>query len=276
MEKLNGENVTSKPRAKHKRYPPKPRELRSRGWAVCGFDISLSSIAGAAIGYDATLKKFTGPSFIYVRWEKDDEYFDRLREANHAELWIGGLIEELGMLLDLKEIFIAQEEPWPVGMAGRGGGMSAWLKQQAEISGAFLGGAMRWGYTNVAQMNSIQWRKMVADDLGITTHHTKWKSPELALKYNCSPKDSGKFRAKQWALGWEHGLLGYQVPVEFSGEIPDWPDIIHSKDGNKPRPEGSTAKAVQPDDRYDSLAVMWSYYQELQELGILDISTLGR
>lgn len=251
-------------RAKKKKYPPKPRELRSRGWAVCGFDISMSSIAGAAIGYDETLKKFRGPAFVYVRWEKDDEYFDRLKEANHAEQHIGGLIEELGMILEMKEIYVAQEEPWPVGMIR--GGASGWLKQQAEISGAFLGGAMRWGYTNVAQMNSIQWRKMIADDLGITTHHTKWKSPELAQYFNCAPKDSGKFRAKEWALD-----IGYTTMAGsgFETEIPIWEDIIHSKDGNKPRPEGSVAKAIQPDDRYDALAVMWSYYMELRELGLL-------
>ena len=198
---------------------------------------------------------------MYVRWEKDDEYFIGLKEANHAEQHIGGLIEELGMILEMKEIYIAQEEPWPVGMIR--GGQSAWLKQQAEISGAFLGGAMRWGYTNVAQMNSIQWRKMIADDLGITTHHTKWKSPELAQYFNCAPKDSGKFRAKEWAL---HHFPGAQ---EFGEAIPIWEDIIHSKDGNKPRPEGSVAKAIQPDDRYDALAVMWSYYMELRELGLL-------
>ncbi len=226
----------------------------------------MSSIAGAAIGYDATLKTFKGPSFVYVRWEKDDEYFDRLGEANHAELWIGGLIEELGMMLDLKEIFIATEEPFPVGMVGRGG-ISAFLKQQAEISGAFLGGAMRWGYTNVAQMNSIQWRKQVADDLGITTHHTKWKDPALCKTFNCKPGNTGKFRSKQWALSYFG--KGKGIPV-WGNEIPDWPDIIESKDGKKPRPEGSVAKAVQPDDRYDSLAIMWSYYMELRELGAIE------
>lgn len=251
-----------------KKKLPQPRELRNRGWAVLGFDISMSSIAAAGIGYDATLKKFKGPEFMYLRWEKEDEYFDRLKEAAQGELWVGAILEQLGLILGMDEVFIAQEEPWPLGMIR--GGLSAFLKQQAEISGAFLSGLVKWGYTNVSQMNSIRWRQMVAQDLGITTHHTKWKSPELALKYNCAPKDSGKFRAKQWAMGWAHGLLGYQVPVEFDGEIPDWPDIIESKDGKKPRPEGSMAKAVQPDDRFDALAVMWTHFLELQELGALD------
>lgn len=264
--------VKPKPRKKHaKKKIPAPRELRTRGWAVLGFDISMSSIAAAGIGYDATLKKLKGPDFIYLRWEKDDEYFDRLKEAANAHLLIDALLTEPGLILDLDEIFIAQEEPWPVGMVNRGG-MSSWLKQQAEISGAFLGGLVRWGYTNVSQINSVRWRKMVADDLGITTHHSKWRSPELALEHNCAPKDSGKFRAKEWAL--DIGLTT-MAGSGFENEIPDWPDIVHSKDGNKPRPENSKAKAVQPDDRYDALAVMWTHYNELQEMGVFDKLTGG-
>jgi hypothetical protein len=254
-----------KPKKKHpKKKIPQPHELRSRGWAVLGGDISMSSIAMAGIGYDATLKKLKGPEFMYLRWEKDDEYFDRLKEAANAHMLIEALLTELGLILNLDEIFIAQEEPWPVGMVMRGGA-SSWLKQQAEISGAFLGGLVRWGYTNVSQINSIRWRKMIADDLEITTHHSKWRSPELALQYNCKPSDSGKFRAKEWALN-----SGYAFQGVFPEEIPDWPDIISSKDGNKPRPEGSVAKAVQPDDRYDALAVMWTHYLELQELGLFN------
>lgn len=261
----------AKPRAKKKKYLPKPRELRSRGWAVLGFDVQMSSIAGAGIGYDATLKKFVGPKFVYVRWEKEDEYFDRLKEANHSELWVGAVLEEMGLQLEMNEVFIAQEEPWPFGMVSRGGA-SSYLKQQAEISGAFLSGLVRWGYTNVSQMNSIRWRQTVAHDLGITTHHSKWKSPELALQYNCAPKDSGKFRSKEWALEVYPWRMKFRDKATKEGlAVPDWPDIIESKDGKKPRPEGSVAKAVQPDDRYDALAVMWSYYIELCELGILTV-----
>ena len=246
----------ARPRKKH--ALPKPREIRSRGWAVVGFDTSMSSLAGAAIGYDATMKKMVGPNFTMLRWEKDDDYFARLKEACNSHELVGGLIADMGMILELDEIYIAQEEPWPLGMSR--GGMSSYMKQQAEISGAFLGGLIRWGYTNIMQMNSIHWRQMIAADLGITTHHSKWKSPELALAHNCAPKDSGKFRAKQWALT--------QSPV-YDGEIPDWPDIIGGKDGKQPRPETSKAKAVQPDDRYDALAVMWTHYKELQQLGLV-------
>jgi len=250
-------------RKKHPKRGPKPRELRERGWAVLGFDVSMSSIAGAGIGYDATLKKLVGPNFIYLRWEKDDEYFNRLREAAQAELLVEGLLSEMKLLLNLNEVFIAQEEPWPMGM-GRGG-MSSYMKQQAEISGAFLGGLVKWGYENISQMNSIRWRQQIARDLGVTTHHSKWRSPELALRFNCKPNDSGKFRAKEWALA----DPGYAFMHVFQNEIPDWPDIINSKDGKHPRPDGSKAKAVQPDDRYDALAVCYTHYLELEELGAL-------
>jgi hypothetical protein len=246
-------------RKKHGKRVNTPRELRPRGWAVLGFDTSMSSIAGAGIGYDATLKKFVGPNFTLLRWEKDDEYFNRLQEASNSHLLVEALLSELGLLLKLDEVFIAQEEPWPLGMVR--GGLSAFLKQQAEISGAFLGGLVRWGYTNVSQMNSIRWRQMIAQDLGITTHHSKWRDPKLALDYNCKPTDSGKFRSKQWAFA--------RQTETWTGEIPDWPDIVQTKDGKRPRPENSKAKAVQPDDRYDALAVMWTSYLELEELGAL-------
>lgn len=215
-----------------------------------GFDTSMSSIAGSAIGYDRTLKKFRGPAFVMLRWSKEDEYFDRLREAAKSYELVQNLQQSLGLLLNMDEIFIAQEEPVPFGMFNKG--VSAFMKQQCEISGAFLGGLVRYGYTNIWQINSMTWRKMIADDLGITTHHSKWKDPKLAAQYNARPADSGKFRSKQWAL--HPAFHDGQV---FPEEIPNWPDIIETtKDGKIPRPKNSKAKSVQPDDRYDALAVM--------------------
>lgn len=240
---------------------------RKRGWMVAGFDTSMSSIAGAAIGWDETLKKLRGPGFVEVRWSKEDHYFDRLKTAAKAHEIILDLMHELKLSLNLDEVWIAQEEPWPMGMAGKGA--SSFLKQQAEISGAFLGGLVRYGYTQVSQMNSMRWRTMIAEDLGITTHHSKWRSPELAALYNCNPTDSGKFRTKEWAFGpW---MGSFYENGGFPNEIPDWPDIITSgKLGKIPRPEGSVAKAVQPDDRFDALAVMWCHYQELLDEGALE------
>ena len=251
----------AKAKAKKKLTPAKPRELRKRGWMVAGFDTSMSSLAAAAIGYDRILKKLYGPVFTEVRWSKENHYFDRLRTAAKAHDLIHDLQAQLGLLLNNDEIWIAQEEPWPMGLAGKG--ESAFLKQQAEISGAFLGGLVRYGYAQITQMNSMRWRTMIAEDLEITTHHSKWRSPELAAQYNCKPADSGKFRTKQWAMS----NPGYAWMGIFPEEIPDWPDIISSKDGKKPRPEGSVAKAVQPDDRYDALAIAWTHYQELLDEG---------
>ena len=155
------------------------------------------------------------------------------------------LTAELKFFGELSNVFIAVEEPWPLGMVGRT--QSNALKQQAEISGAFLGGLLRYGYKNIFQIPANSWRKVVADDLGITIHHSKWKDPMLCERYNCKPADSGKFRAKQWAL---------ECFSTGDARVPDWPDIINSAKGKIPRPEGSRAKAVQPDDRYDGLAVM--------------------
>jgi hypothetical protein len=45
---------------------------------IAGFDTSMSSIAASAIGYDATLDKLVGPEFLWLRWQKEDEYLDRL------------------------------------------------------------------------------------------------------------------------------------------------------------------------------------------------------
>lgn len=268
--KKSASKFHEKPSVRKKHRKPelmkaKPRELRPRGWMIAGFDTSMSSIAGAAIGYDGTLKRLVGPEFLLMRWSKDDEYLDRLKEAAMAHEIVHELQNALGLLVNVDEVYIAQEEPAPMGMFRQG--VSAFLKQQCEVSGAFLGGLMRYGYTNVFQINSISWRTMVAEmiteDTGepVTTHHSKWKSQALVDRYNCKPGDSGKFRTKQWALDVMAPYFGQQ----WGSEIPDWPDIIESADGKKPRPENSKAKSVQPDDRYDALAVMWSQAVELRK-----------
>ena len=260
--KISPKSIVRKKGAEQKKLmKAKPRELRERGWMIAGFDTSMSSIAGAAIGWDNGLHRFVGPEFILIRWSKEDEYLDRLCEAAKAHDLVQELQYSLKLVINCDDVYIAQEEPVPMRLFGKG--TSAFLKQQCEISGAFLGGLMRYGYTNLTQMNSQTWRGQVANDLGITTHHSKWKSPELAAQFNCKPADSGKFRSKQWGLGINHGLIGWSA---FENEIPDWPDIIESStQGKIPRPENSKAKAVQPDDRYDALAIMWAHALELRE-----------
>ena len=70
----------------------------------------------------------------------------------------------------------------------------------------------------------------------------------MADEYNSTLANSGKFRAKQWA---EYHSKWYGGKM-----VENWPDIIESSKGKKPRPEGSRARAVQPDDRYDALGCM--------------------
>ena len=208
----------------------------------------MSSIAVAGVGWDAVVGKKKGPKFGMLRWSKEDDYFLRLTEASKAYDLIHDLQGALGFSPPLDKIFIAQEEPFPPHGSFTGRMASSTLKQQAEISGAFLAGLLRYGFQNVWQIGNHQWRQLVANDLGVTIHFSKWRDPDLALRFNCTPKNSGKFRAKQWALE--------NFWAQFPEEIPDFPDIIESKDGKIPRPEKSKAKAVQPDDRYDALAIM--------------------
>lgn len=254
----------AKPLAKHKRKEPKSHKEHDHGWMVVGCDTSMSSIACAAFAYDAVIQKFKGPVFKTVRWQKENDYFSRLKDAVKSHDLIFDLQTLLNVSMEPDEIFIAQEEPWPAHGSFTSRNISSTLKQQAEISGAFLGGLVKYGYTNVAQISSTRWRMLVAADLGITIHHSKWKSPELALKYNCKPADSGKFRSKEWAFDvWDAQKV-------FPGVIPDLPDIIERQAGKIPRPEGSTAKAVQPEDIYDALAIGWTFYAELHESGVLN------
>jgi hypothetical protein len=254
----------SKPRKKVRPKIPKgagarkkrlmvPPVKAKKSLMIVGFDISMSSIAGAAIAYDRMFKEFKGPAFVSHRWQKDTHYFDRILNSGLGANFILNLQAELkGVFCELEDVWIAVEEPWPLGMVKQM--ESHTLKQQAEISGAFLLGLLRWGFKNVFQINSIQWRKIVADDLGITTHHSKWRDPSLCKTFNCNPRDSGKFRSKQWAL------------MHARYDVPDWPDIIESKNGKIPRPENSQAKAMQPDDCYDALAIMEWMRQEYEGL----------
>jgi hypothetical protein len=230
---------------------------------ICGVDISMSSIALAGIWYDVTLKKIHGPEFVIWRWQTNTHYFDRLHDACKVDNYIYDLIAELNAFVEKENMYFAVEEPWPLGMVGRS--QSSSLKQQAEISGAFLGGLLRFGVKNIFQIPANYWRKIVADDLGITIHHSKWKAQSLCERFNCNLQNSGKFRAKEWALS-EWLLSKYDLEMDIQKEIPDWLDIIGSSKGKIPRPEGSRAKAIQPDDRYDALAIMeWMRQEWLTE-----------
>jgi len=260
-----------KPQKKFAGGRVKSLDRHAKSWVAIGFDTSMSSLAGAALGYDDVLKKFQGPSFTMTRWSKQDHYYDRLEVCARAHIQVLDLLAGLRMVVPLDRIFIAVEEPWPYRMAR--GGHSAFLKQQAEISGAFRGGLLRYGYREVYQIGSDKWRGVIRDQLiedgkegpDFTTHHTKWNSPKLASQFDATLKNSGKFRTVQWARDVYEPWV-----VQTTGvEIPDWPDIIESVRGKEPRTEKSRAKSVQPDDRYDALAMCEWMRLELHEMGVV-------
>jgi hypothetical protein len=261
-----------------KKLPVMATAPDAHSWAAVGFDISMSNIWAAAFGWDNVLKKYKGPVFAGFRWERNTHYFERLRDAVTAAELVWDTTSTLGMFLETDQIYIAQEEPFPPhsGFLKRAVGTA--IKQQAEISGAFLGGLLKAKYTQIYQMGNTEWRKMVADEIrdatgeDVTTHHTKFRAPWLAEKYNCAPINSGKFRSKQWALEVIAPWVGQTTGIE----IPDWPDIISSKHGSIPRPETSRAKAIQPDDRYDALGVCWAMWQRLKDEGVDKLSRDGR
>jgi hypothetical protein len=260
----------SKPIPVRKKLPVMATAPDAHSWAAVGFDISMSNIWAAAFGWDNVLKKYKGPVFAGFRWERNTHYFERLRDAVTAAELVWDTTSTLGMFLETDQIYIAQEEPFPPhsGFLKRAVGTA--IKQQAEISGAFLGGLLKAKYTQIYQMGNTEWRKLVADEISeatgedVTIHFSKFRSPALAERYNCNINNSGKFRAKQWALD----VLAPWVGQTTGNEIPDWPDIISSKHGNIPRPETSRAKAIQPDDRYDALAVCWAMWDRLKQEGI--------
>jgi hypothetical protein len=211
-----------------KKKKPKWKEA---AFMCCGFDVSTSSIAGAAMAWDKTLNKWVGPAISVHRWQKTTDYFDRLHDAAIAYVLISQMATDLKVIIPHEDIYIAIEEPWAFGQIR--GMQSNALKQQAEISGAFLSGLLRYGYRNMWQINNTAWRQIVAKELGITIHHSKWNPT----------KTEGKFRAKEWALN--------KYPI-----LPVLPDLIaDSKLGLIPRPEERKAKPVQSDDRYEAVAM---------------------
>lgn len=221
----------------------KSEKKKAKTWVAIGVDISMSSMCGAAFAYDGTLRRSVGPSTASIRWTREDDYFARLKAAARPEALIHDLCAGLKVFPELNEVFIAVEEPWPFGMQKRG--ESGWLKQQAQISGAFIGGLISYGWSQVFEIHNQWWKQIVAEELGITTHYTKYgKGIE------------GKMRSKEFCQ-------------KVYPELPDWPDLISNKDGLVPRPETSKAKAVQPDDKFDSIPMACWMVEELERSGIV-------
>lgn len=179
----------------------------------------MTAISVFAFGRDGRMDKYK-IGWAERRWLPEDDYLKRLRDAARGHDVILEAVKNF-WILDSANVYIAQEEPVPLGMIGKMAG--AYVKQQCEISGAFLGSCMRWGYTNIHQINNAEWKAVLKRE-GVQLR----KMPE------------GKFDVKEWAIQ--------------AFDVPDFPDLI-SKNGRKiPRPEGSRAKAVQPSDIYDAAA----------------------
>jgi hypothetical protein len=137
-----------------------------------------------------------------------------------------------------ERVYIAIEEPWFYGAVKNA--ESAWLKQQAEVAGAFKGGLARFGYLNIYEINNSQWHATLRKD-GIEFGKAARGTP---AKEKAAVRERNKFLVKEWAM-------------QAFG-LPDLPDLVRSKSGAKIiRPEsgfGAKAKAVQPNDFYDAAA----------------------
>lgn len=200
------------------------KAVAGASWASVGIDTSMSSLAVVAVGYDATLDKMVGPTYAERRWYADDDYFKRLGEAAKSHDLVLDALTGL-WVIELDRVVIVAEEPWYYGAVKQQ--QSAWLKQQAEIAGAFKGGLVRYGFPIIYEINNQQWRKVIRDE-GVTIR----KGQE------------GKWDIKEWA-------------IKAFG-LPEFPDLVKDKGGSKiPRPEsgfGAKAKAIQPSDIYDAAA----------------------
>lgn len=230
----------------------KPAQQAS--WASVGIDTSMTSIAVVATGYDSKLKKMVGPSYTDIRWMPEDDYYMRLGEAANVHNRVLDVLRVL-WVVEPDKVFIAMEEPFPLGMIGRAvSGKGAWqgsfIKQQSEVSGAVKGSLVRYGFQNLYEINNSQWHATLRKDgVEFETIKRSWtKEEKAAAKYR------NKERIKPWA-------------IQAFG-LPDLPDLVASKTGAKvPRPEsgyGAKAKAVQPNDVYDAAAVCAWMQDEIQ------------
>lgn len=200
---------------------PTPK-VQESSWASVGIDISLSSISGAMTVYDALMDELKGPGLHQVRWERPVHFLDRLAQATQAGNFVLDLLSETcSASIPLDRFWIGVEEAWPAGIVKKAD--SRWLRQQAQVQGAFMGGLRKYGYTKVEEVNAQLWKNPIREETGIG-RPDKWD-------------------VKKWALE--------------SFAVPDFPDLIkHGTRGLIPKPDTSRAKPVQPDDRYDALGIL--------------------
>lgn len=228
-------------------------------WVAVGIDVSFSSISVAGM---ARLQngKVRRARALTVRWERSTDYYTRMIGAAKGHEILFDVFKRLKVMPELDQVHIAIEEAVSIGQLQRMGklaGAGQVTKQQLQISGALMGGLLRWGWQNIYEIQAQQWQKIVADDLEISTHYSKWGNVEyLSLPTHFPPvakKSVGKYRAWQWVE---------QFHPKWDGK---WPDMIgHSKRGLIHRPEKSHAQGVQSDDRYEALGIMEWMRRELK------------
>lgn len=222
-----------------------PPYLTSPSWVACGFDISMTVVAGACLAFDSKLDRMLGPSFVEKRWTKDTHLYDRIKDAAYGHELVMELIHGAQAFpKDVDQVFIGIEQAVPFGMlSGRGKFTAAYAAQALEIHGSFKGALLRWGYKNVVDVNNATWQS-------------------LCCRETSTPfKERNKFVSKKWAL------------QAFGNAVPDWPDIVETANGAAPRPaegKGAKAAALWADDRYDGLAVC-AVIQESIEAGELRV-----
>ena len=213
-------------------------DRRLLSWAALGADTSMSSISLVGIGYDGILDKMIGPHHATIRWGIEDHYMHRLRDAHNAHRLVLDVLPGFWQI-DLDRIWIAVEEPFHYGAPQRQ--IGSYIKQQAEIGGAFKGGLVNYGYPHIEEINNSQWHATLRRDGVEFTKAPKGSSSGERARIALA----NKFKVKEWAM---RAFL-----------LPDYPDLVIGPDGNKiPRPatgKGANAKAVQPEDVYDAAAV---------------------
>lgn len=200
-------------------------------WVAVGVDISVSSVSLAGIAKTSS-GKIRSAKAISCRWQKEVDYLERMKQAAKAHDLMHELFMAMKVEPELHQVNIAIEESVAIGHLQRG--VSMHVKQQLEICGAFMGGLLRYGWQYLYQIQWQQWAKLVAEDLGITTHHTKW-NPD---------KHVGKYRAQQWVE---------QFHPKWDGH---WPDLVYSSKHGLVERGDSKAKGKQSDDRYEALGIM--------------------
>lgn len=225
-------------------FPGRQKRLQrpaAASWACVGIDTSMSAVSLCGMGFDAVLGRMTKVRYFDKRWTtEEDDYFQRLADAASTHKL---MFDVLPLGLEMNRIFIAVEEPVPLGMIGKRNMSGAWVKQQCEISGAVLGSLYRYGFENIFQINNAQWKAVIRKDGTVIR----------------KMDEGGKWDIKDWALK-AYGL-------------PDLPDLVKSKSGSKiPRPEsgyGAKAKAVQPNDIYDAAACLAWMQDHIETGGLL-------